>query len=276
MARAAAAATAGSSDSAQCTTQTISTDAGSRPAARAAARTTPAAEPGLGRRHQVEDHPVGDPARQREHPRAQRGQVDGQAGPDRRAVERHHAGAVHLAVIAARRPAQHGPHDADVLLDHRQRRERRDPEPAVHDRVGHAQAEHEPPARRVVELRRGLGRQHRRPQRRVRDRGPHPHPPGRGRHRMAQGQGVAVPLGHEHRAEPGLLGGSGHGPDRGRRQPAVRRDRQPDEDSRPHLPSQHHPALHPAPAFRPHRILAETTSAGQTPGRIRKSQRKRS
>ena len=41
-------------------------------------------------------------------------------------------------------------------------------------------------------------------------------------------QGVAVPLGHEHRAEPGLLGGPGHGSDGGRRQPAVRRDRQPD------------------------------------------------
>ena len=56
---------------------------------------------GLHRRHQVEDHAVGDPAGQLEHPRSERGQVDRQAGSQRRTVKRHQAGAEDPAVVAA-------------------------------------------------------------------------------------------------------------------------------------------------------------------------------
>jgi hypothetical protein len=179
----------------------------------------------LGRRHQVEDHAVGDPARQGEHPRPERAQPDRQAGPHRRAVQRDHPRAEQLAVVAGA-PVEYRTDDCHVLLEHPERRRRGKPEPGVHHRVAHAQAKDKPAACRLVELRRGLGRQHRRPQGRVGHRGAHRYARGRGGHRMAQRQSVAVPLGHEHRAEPGLLGGRGHVPDRGRRQPAVRRDRQ--------------------------------------------------
>ena len=181
---------------------------------------------GLGRRHQVEYHAVGDPAGQLKHPRPERGQVDRQVRTHRRAVERHHAGAEHPAVIPGGLAAQDRPDDAHVLFDHRQRGKRRYPEPGVHHRVRHPQAEDEPAACRLVQLRRGLGGQHRRPQGRVRDRGPHPHCLSGGGHRMAQRQRVAVPFGHEHRAEARQLGGMGQGADAGRPEPAVRSDGQ--------------------------------------------------
>ena len=180
----------------------------------------------LGRRHQVEYHAVGDPAGQLKHPRPERGQVDRQVRTHRRAVERHHAGAEHPAVVPGGLAAQHRPDDAHVLFDHRQRGKRRYPEPGVHHRVRHPQAEDEPAACRLVQLRRGLGGQHRRPQGRVRDRGPHPHGLSGGSHRMAQRQRVAVPFDHEHRAEARQLGGMGQGADAGRPEPAVRRDGQ--------------------------------------------------
>ena len=87
------------------------------------------------------------------------------------------------------RPAQR-----PVFLDHRQWGERRDPEPLVHDRVGDAQAEDESAVARLVELRGGLGGQHRRTQCGVGDGGP---PPGHAASRQLTGctapQRVAVP-----------------------------------------------------------------------------------
>jgi len=97
---------------------------------------------GLGRRHQVEYHAVRDPPGQRQHPRPERGKVYGQVGAHDRAVERHHAGAEHLARVSARRPGQHRADGADILFDHFQRSERGNPEPPVHDRVGGTQPGH--------------------------------------------------------------------------------------------------------------------------------------
>jgi hypothetical protein len=165
----------------------------------------PGGLPGLGRAHQVEDDAVRDPAGQLEHPRAQRGQEHRQLGPDRRAVQRHRPGAEDRPVVAGL-AGQHGPDHAHVLGHHGHRGEWRETEPAVHHLVADPQAEDQPPARGVVELGRELGCQHRRAQRRVRDGGADPRAVGGGGHRMAQRQGVAVPLGHEHRAEAGPLG----------------------------------------------------------------------
>ena len=130
-----------------------------------------------------------------------------------RTVQRHLPRSEHPAFVAGA-PVEYRTDDSHVLLDHPAAAQRGKPEPGVHHRVADAQPEDEPAAGRLVQLRCGLGRQHRRPQGRVRHRRPDPHPPGRGGHRVAQGQRVAVPLGHEHRAEPGLLGRPGQLADR--------------------------------------------------------------
>ena len=169
----------------------------------------------LGRRHQVEYHAVGDPAGQLEHPRPERGQVDRQVGPHRRAVERHHAGAEQLAVIPGRagRPEPPGctptyssiigsggnggsPNRAFITVFPTPRPRMNRPSDAwsscaavlaasTGGRSAALATAVPTRARRVAAI-----------------------------DRMAQRQSVAMPFGHEHRAEAGCLSGRGQRADR--------------------------------------------------------------